>query len=158
MKASEDRNLADDPDPFVVGCLAIGALLLMSLAVGLVYARIVESPFIFDDLDSIERNPSIVKLWPLVGDAAHPGPLNPPPNHVTSGRPLVNLSLAFNFHYGRGNPTGYHLFNMAVHVLCATLLFLIVWRTLQLPRYRAIFDWTTAAALEIGRASCRERV
>jgi tetratricopeptide (TPR) repeat protein len=147
VKRSSDRTSADERDPFVIACMTIAFVMLLSLAVGLVYARITDAPFIFDDADSIERNPSIVKLWPLVGDAAHPGPLNPLHDSVMAGRPLVNLSLALNFQYGRDDPRGYHLVNIAVHVLCGSLLFLIVWRTLQLPRYRVTFDWSAAAAL-----------
>src|SRR5262249_11190655 len=56
-----------------------------------------------------------------------------PPNRgeAVSGRPLVNLSLAVNYAIGGLDVTGYHVWNVAVHVCCALLLFGIVRRTLD---------------------------
>ena len=38
-----------------------------------VYARAVHAPFIFDDEDVVLNNPSIVRLWPLIGEPVRPG-------------------------------------------------------------------------------------
>jgi protein O-mannosyl-transferase len=108
---------------------------LLGAVIAIVYGRSLHDPFIFDDETTITENPSIVRLWPLVGDAEHPGPLNPPREMPTSGRPLVNLTFALNYAIGEMDPVGYRLFNLVVHWLSALLLFGIVRRTLELPYF-----------------------
>ncbi len=120
--------------------LTVLASLAIAGAAWFVYGRALGSPFIFDDSASVSDNRSIVALWPLIGDSEHPGPLNPPNDTTTSGRPLVNLSLAVNYHFGLLNPFGYHVFNLVVHVLSAILLMAIVRRTLQLDCFEGRFD------------------
>jgi hypothetical protein len=119
---------------------AVAACVVLGGATGAVYGGATHAPFIFDDEFTIVNNPSIVKLWPLLGDSAGPGPLNPPPATATTGRPLVNLSLALNYYFGGLDPTGYHLFNMAVHMLSAMLLWAILRRTLQLEYFAGRFQ------------------
>ncbi len=106
----------------------------------MVYGRATSSPFVFDDMFCITANPSIVNLWPPIGDAEQPGPLNPAKELSTAGRPLVNLSLALNYHFGGLDPVGYHVFNLIVHVLSALLLMAIVRRTLCLHYFEGRFD------------------
>jgi hypothetical protein len=104
------------------------ALCLCSLAVVtvLVYANSLSAPFVYDDFAAVRDNPTIRDLWPLTG------PLSPPArDNPTSGRPLVNLSLAVNYAVGGLEPRGYHVANLAIHVGCALLLFGIIWRTLR---------------------------
>ncbi len=115
---------------------------LLAGAVCLVYGRALESPFIFDDDVSIVKNTSITRLWPLLGDSQHPGPLNPFKELPNSGRPLANLSLAINYHFGQLNPVGYHVFNLMVHLLSALLLMGIVRRTLTLDCFAGKFSRT----------------
>ena len=93
----------------------------------LVYANTLSGPFIFDDLTSIEQNPSIRRLWPLSE------PLSPPRDTPVAGRPLLNLSFAVNYAVGGLDVTGYHLVNLAIHLLAALVLFGLVRRTLLLP-------------------------
>jgi Flp pilus assembly protein TadD len=119
---------------------AVLAAAILAIAIGAVYARAIDAPFIFDDLNAIHQNGSIRSLWPLVGTAARPGPLNPPDNKPTSARPLVNLSLAINYHFGRLSPTGYHVVNVAIHFLSALLVWAIVRRSLGLPYFAGRFD------------------
>ena len=116
------------------------AVVTILVAVGLVYSRSLHAPFIFDDIDGIENNESIMSLWPLVGSAGQPGPLNPRSNLPSSGRPVVNLSLAVNYHCGGLRPLGYHLFNVMVHCGAALLLYAIVRRTLLLPYFAGRFN------------------
>ncbi len=108
--------------------------------VWLIYGRTTSSPFIFDDYFSILTNSSIVRLWPLIGDSEQPGPLNPPAQMPAAGRPLVNLSLALNYNFGQLDPTGYHIFNLIVHMLSALLLMAIVRRSLRLEYFGGRFD------------------
>ncbi len=118
---------------------AVGPVVLAAALVA-VYGPSLNTPFIFDDEESILENQSIVKLWPLIGDARHPGPLNPPSQHSTAGRPLANLSLAINYRLAEYDPFGYHLFNVIVHFLSALLVGAIVRRMLQLDFFQGRFD------------------
>lgn len=87
------------------------------------YHNSLTGPFIFDDFNAIVENPHICRLWPIA-DA-----MSAPPQASVDGRPVVALSLAVNYALGGFNVTGYHLFNLAVHIGSALLLFGIVRRT-----------------------------
>jgi tetratricopeptide (TPR) repeat protein len=122
--------------PALIGAaLASIALVLFAL-----YWPAVDAPLVYDDSNSITHNPSIARLWPLWGDTSAPGPLNPPRDTSVSGRPLVNLSLALNHRWGQLRPLGYHLTNLAIHILSAWLILAIVRRTLRLPHFHGQFD------------------
>lgn len=83
-----------------------------------VYLGTLDAPFIFDDLPAIVLNESIRDLTRL--DEV----LQPPSTGSNVGsRPLVNLTLAFNYAAGGLHPRGYHLFNLAVHLLAGLTLF-----------------------------------
>src|SRR5204863_3668231 len=102
------------------------AAMLLAAAVCAVYVPALHAPFIFDDRNGIIDNESIYKLWPLIGPTGHPGPLNPGPDFPTSCRPLVNLSLAVNYHFGGINPVGHHAFSVVLHFLTAILPWSVV--------------------------------
>jgi tetratricopeptide (TPR) repeat protein len=106
---------------------AIPALVIV-LAGLLVYWNGLSSPFLFDDRNSIVENSRIRTLWPLSI------PLSPPRDTPVAGRPVVNLSFALNYAIGGLEVGGYHLFNLAVHLLAALTVFGVVRRTLLLPR------------------------
>jgi tetratricopeptide (TPR) repeat protein len=55
-------------------------------------------------------------------------------------RPVIALSLWLNYRLDGGNPRGYHLLNLTVHVLAAMILFDLVRRTLLLPHFGGRFD------------------
>ncbi|HJQ85130.1 MAG TPA: tetratricopeptide repeat protein, partial [Candidatus Binatia bacterium] len=103
------------------------------LPFGLVVAGIVAyvgsfaGVFVFDDLNAIVDNRTIRELsWETLV----------PPRSATRARPVVSLSLALNYALGGLDPFGYHLFNLAVHLAAALLLFAVVRRTLGLPVLR----------------------
>ncbi len=112
---------------------------ILGCAVWFVYGRAADAPFIFDDPASISENPSIMRLWPLYGTRESPGPLNPPAEMTTSGRPLVNLSLAVNYHFGQLDPASYRVTNIILHLLTALVLMAIVHRTLCLDYFEGRF-------------------
>lgn len=105
--------------------LAVATLVLAGVAA---YLNSFSVPFIFDDDDSIRNNPTIRQLWPLWEV------LTPPPTGAgVTNRPFVNLSLALNYAAGGLHVEGYHLVNLAIHLLAALALYGIVRRTLLLP-------------------------
>ncbi|MEO8256441.1 MAG: tetratricopeptide repeat protein [Acidobacteriota bacterium] len=101
---------------------------LIALAGVLAYSNSLSGAFILDDQSTIVDNPQIRALWDL-GKV-----LTPEPDTAIAGRPLVNLSFAINYAVGGLAVRGYHVGNIALHIVCALLVFGIVRRTIELPR------------------------
>jgi tetratricopeptide (TPR) repeat protein len=99
--------------------------MVLVLAGVLTYANSLSNPFIFDDFGSVVRNPQIRHVW-SVGQT-----LAPPDETAVAGRPLANLSFAINYAIGGLDVVGYHVVSLALHVMCALLLFGIMRRTLE---------------------------
>src|SRR6266404_3105362 len=118
--------------------------MLVVAVVLLAYQNSFTGPFIFDDVASIPENRTIRHLWPI-GDV-----LSPPASAGVGGRPVVNLSLAINYALGGTTVSGYHLLNLAIHILAALTLFGVVRRTLLQPTLRERFgDVAEGLALAI---------
>jgi len=88
------------------------------------YARSLGGPFVFDDLPSIVENPHVRALWPLASALAAP------PQSSVAGRPLSAASFALSYAEFGLDPWGWRATNVALHALCALLLFGIVRRAL----------------------------
>ena len=103
----------------------------MILAAGvLAYANSFGGPFIFDDFPAVARNPSIRDLGQL-GRV-----LNPPLDAAgATGRPLVNLTYAFNYALGGLDVRGYHAGSILLHALSALTLFGLLRRVGHLHVY-----------------------
>lgn len=115
---------------------------LIVLAGALVYGTGLSGPLLFDDETSILNNASIRQLTPLSG------PLSPPRNTPVAGRPVVNLTFAVNYAIGGLDVTGYHVTNLAIHLLAALALYGIVRRALLLKRVpRGLHDDAGLVAL-----------
>jgi len=84
--------------------LSAGAVVLLGCAVWLAYGQAIEAPFILDDPPSVTDNPSIVRLWSLIGDDSQRGPLNPPKDLPTSGRPLVEFDVRVELSFRQAGP------------------------------------------------------
>ncbi len=105
-------------------------LIFLLIAVA-VYAPALRAPFVFDDHPAIERNASIRHLWPPAV------PLSPPVTAAgAAGRPIVNLSLAFNYSIGGLEPLGYRLANVLGHAAVALLLAAVLRGALAQTRLR----------------------
>jgi Flp pilus assembly protein TadD len=102
--------------------LAAAAIMLAGLAA---YGNSSSGPFVFDDIHSVVKNPTIRHLWP-VWEALQP----PRDGSTVEGRPVVNLSLAINYAATALNPGSYHVFNVLIHLLAGLALFGLVRRTL----------------------------
>ena len=124
---------------------AIFLLLVANLlAAGLwTYANSFHGPFVFDDFPAITHNPSIRSLWPAQW-------LSAPPRSGTSGRPVLNFTLALNYALGGYDVAGYHALNLLIHLAAALVLFGVVRRTLTSDRLRAQFgDVATPLAFAV---------
>ncbi len=109
------------------GCSA----LVLALAVAIAYGNTFQGEFIFDDSDSIEKNPSVHKLWPLT-QVLWPGV----GGRTVDGRPLLNASLAVNYAISGLNVWSYHALNVLIHAAATLVLFGLLRRTLLLPALR----------------------
>ncbi|MEP6622513.1 MAG: tetratricopeptide repeat protein [bacterium] len=119
--------------------LAAAFLLLAFLA----YGPALHAPFDFDDREAIVENTTIGSLLPT------PGPLRTPPlGTAVSGRPVANYSFALNHAIAEvtaagDNPFGYHIANIALHVLAALVLCALIRWTIVFGGVPA--DWHSAA-------------
>jgi tetratricopeptide (TPR) repeat protein len=100
--------------------MADGLIVLTVLAV---YYNSFSGAFILDD-HFIANSPSIRHF----GSA-----LFPPASSTASGRPVINLTFAFNYALGGIKVWSYHAFNLLVHMLAGLTLFGLVRRTLTRP-------------------------
>ena len=117
---------------------------LVVVAAGLLaYYNSFTGPFVFDDEDSIQANPTIRHVWPISQV------LSPPATAGVGGRPIINLSLAVNYALGGYDVWGYHALNLVIHILAGLTLLGIVRRTLLQPKLRERFG---AAANELALA------
>ncbi|MDY7093143.1 MAG: tetratricopeptide repeat protein [Acidobacteriota bacterium] len=119
-------------------------LLAVALAVIAVYAGSLSGPFIFDDEHALVENTSIRSLWPPWA------PLATPADTPLAGRPVASLSFAVNFALGGLSVTGYHVFNVLLHLLAVLTLLGLVRRTLELDglrdRFGAAAPWLAGAS------------
>lgn len=120
------------------------ALAVLALAV---YANSLRVPFVFDDYDAIQTNPTLRQLWP-------PWPaLNGPRETTVAGRPTLNLSFALNYAISGTSVGSYHAVNILIHVGCACLVFGVLRRMLRSPPleydFGASADWLALAIAAI---------
>jgi tetratricopeptide (TPR) repeat protein len=119
---------------------------LLVISAGLyAYHNSLNGPLVYDDLAAITENPLIRTLWPP-WHVLTPPPGSPLMHEV--GRPTVILSLATNYALGGLNVRGYHVFNLAVHLLVALALYGVVRRTLLGPVLRSRYG-TEASSLAV---------
>ncbi len=91
----------------------------------MIYSNTLRSSFHWDDISVIIRNTSI----------RNPSNFSAIVNAFNT-RFMVGLSLAFNYAIGKVNVLGYHIFNIAVHVASAVMIYLLVNITFKTPRMR----------------------
>lgn len=90
------------------------------------YHNSFSGPFIFDDV-VVAENLTIHRLWPI-WETLFP----PDKGFATDRRPVTNLSLAVNYALGGTSVRGYHVFNLAAHLLAGLAFFGVARRTLRL--------------------------
>ncbi|HEX5213930.1 MAG TPA: tetratricopeptide repeat protein [Vicinamibacterales bacterium] len=110
-----------------------------------IYAGGITHPLIFDDFGSIGRNESISDLRDL-GRV-----MSPPAGTPVAGRPFANFTLAVNYAIHGLDVRGYHAGNIALHLVCALLIYGLLRRTLARPEippplatHRDAIAWSVA--------------
>jgi protein O-mannosyl-transferase len=90
------------------------------------YCTSLRGPFVFDDVTAIPLNPEIRSFAMALLPRAE----------VSAGRPLPTFTFAVNFAIHGDRPLGYHLVNLAIHLLAAIVVYDLCRRTLErLPRF-----------------------
>jgi Flp pilus assembly protein TadD len=115
------ERLARRADPATPGVWLRAAIVVLVGAIA--YSNALTGPFVLDDQDTVVLNDQIRDLSPSVV-------LFPAVELPVAGRPIVNLSFALNHAVGGLDVVGYHVVNVALHIVCALLLFGVVRRTL----------------------------
>ncbi|MBE9529318.1 MAG: hypothetical protein IME99_08785 [Proteobacteria bacterium] len=98
------------------------ALLVIALATVIVYSGTFDAPFQFDDQLNILKNR-------LLHDIGNFGAILFGPRGVT------NATFALNYWAGGTSVAGYHIVNTAIHIINATLVYLVILSTLRLAHY-----------------------
>jgi hypothetical protein len=112
---------------------------LALLTVG-VYLNTLDNPFVFDDHRTVVNNLSIRNLSNFTYVLGY-----------ERFRPLVNLSYALDYAVWQHDPAGYHLTNLALHVISVLLLYLFLLRLPgPVPRDEEGTDHDGLAALAAG--------
>jgi len=102
--------------------------LLIVLIVGLaVYSNTFDVPFQFDDFGNISENPVIGDLLNFISSAKG--------YDYNPRRYIGYLTFALNYHFGRLDVSGYHVVNLAVHILNAMLVYFLVLLTFRTPYF-----------------------
>jgi hypothetical protein len=111
------------------GLGSLAAATILAAAVVFVYWSSLGGQFVLDDDASILENPHIR------GDRSLLSTLAPPDQAPDAPRwrgPVIAFTLAVNHRLGGLDPVGYHVLNVALHLLAALVLFGVVRRTLSL--------------------------
>ena len=89
----------------------------------LVYANSLDGVFVYDDIPSIVENEDLRHIY----DRSFWGTWSRAPHSSVDGRPLPRLTLALNYALGGLDVRGYHVVNIALHLLCG----LVYWALLR---------------------------
>ncbi len=96
-------------------------------AIGLfIYSGVLNAPFVFDDHLNIETNLKVRSLSNFLD--------------LSGARYVAYLSFAVNYSLGGLDPFGYHLFNVAVHISNAIILYLLISLVLRAVRENRRMD------------------
>ena len=119
------------------------ALILLSILIFLIYCNTFNSSWHFDDIPNIVRNPylqiSDLKPETLV-NTFYASRKDGFYLQTKLYRPLACLSLALNWYAGRDSVTGYHIVNLLIHLVTASLLFLIILNLFKSPKLTGKYE------------------
>ena len=116
--------------PAVARTIAIGEILVISLAAALIYSNSLHGGFVIDDGSAIRTNMDLRPETPLsqllIND--YWGRPLATETSVKSYRPLTVLSFRVNFALHGLDVPGYHIGNVALHACCTALVGLLMLR------------------------------
>ena len=120
---SNRKNKSTQIDSDLPKLHAILPYLIIAIAAVLVYSNSFLCEFQFDDIANIADRPIIRNLKNFTN-----------PNLWTNVnfRPLSMFSFAINYQLGQLDVTGYHIFNLMIHIICGFLVFLLTKKILSI--------------------------
>jgi hypothetical protein len=114
---------------------------LLIAAVGLIaYSNTFDVPFLFDDSFFITENPIIKDLNYFVEPSKAKVFKGPSEYETFRLRYIGYLTFALNYKFHVLNVAGYHIFNIAVHIINALLVYWLVLLTLKMPFFRTTYS------------------
>lgn len=115
------------------------AILAFFILIFITYSNTFHASWHLDDNLNILENPRLHLTTLSWGDIKEAIFSSPP--GLKSGakfpRPVARLSLALNYYVGGQDVVGYHLVNLAIHLVTTIFLYLFIFHTLKLPTLRA---------------------
>lgn len=111
-----------------VNFFAAAIIVLVGL---LAYSNTFHVPFVFDD------NHALIENWSI----RHPETLQ-----FHAPRYLAYLSFALNYHLGGYAESGYHIVNLAIHLISALLVYLLLKLILKTPYFMSLNDHEAGGA------------
>ncbi|MFA5181591.1 MAG: tetratricopeptide repeat protein [Syntrophales bacterium] len=128
------KRLTNDLPVHTPGAFSVpAAIILLLIAGALAYVGSLNGPFIYDDIPNIVDNQTIRDIVNIMN------PSLGPTGAGLYNRSVVRFSLAVNYALGGDHVRGYHILNLAVHLLAGLTLFGIVRRTLLTERMKAAY-------------------
>ena len=100
---------------------------LFAFFVGITYANTLHAPFLFDDAHNIQKN-HFLKVTSLTPENLRLAAIKSP----CPTRPISNISFALNYYFHRDRLPGYHLLNIAIHLLTGLFLYMFLNHTFRL--------------------------
>ena len=123
----------------------------MAVCLGIIYGNSFDSEWHLDDRLITVHNKNLQldsRSWQAIRQTFY-APRGQGPNTGKSperiSRPIVSLTLALNYYFGRTNVMGYHIVNLLIHYIAAIFLFLFIVQTLNLPSLKRRYAKTSCA-------------
>jgi Flp pilus assembly protein TadD len=109
LNGSAGRQWWQHDWPVLVGIVLLGVL---------IYGHTLQAPWYLDDTPTILENPNIHSLAEAFGNLLMP-------------RGIADLTFALNYRFGGADVLGYHLVNIAIHLVTSCLVFLLLKRVFR---------------------------
>ena len=106
------------------------------------YSVSLHSPFVYDDLPNITRNPAIKHLENLLVQ------LN---LLIKQGRPLTYFTFSINYYFSKLDTLGYHLINLIIHIINIILVFVLTKKIVSysIKKYTLLFPFIVSIIFAI---------
>jgi protein O-mannosyl-transferase len=120
-------------------CIHWRIFILFILLILVSYSNSFLVPFHFDDFHNITLN-SKLHIDNLLPKTIYEALIHNPAGSGMFYRPVSNLSLGINWYFGKSNVTGYHIFNIVVHILTAFFLYMTIVNLLKTPKLSSHYE------------------
>jgi len=101
-----------------------GPIALIAIVCALVYSNTLHNGYHLDDFHVVQNNTAIRQIQPIWRHFVDPTTMSVFLSH-TDYRPLLPLSLSITYALYGSNVVGYHIFNIAFHMLATVFLYLL---------------------------------